>query len=431
MYQLISPWFEFERTQWPSLHTDIDCDVAIIGGGISGVVTLYYLLTKTSKKILLLEQNRVASGATGNNAGLVCNATEEILSNLRSGSRSEPSIQSAAGIDALINIINKIGANDSFIPITSSRLGFSSVDSFIRNLECEKDLRLPQWQYLLLDKDEIKQQIPEQFKRYIQFVEHNRIQQALDTIDKSYIAAAITRENLKSGRINSAKLCYQLLAYTRNEFSSRFQVFEDTLISEIRLNTEEQLLKHNNGVIRANDIVLCTNGYKNILIIDTPSQKYVDKIQKSIISREGYLAAFIDSKPTYSAIFFNEHNRYPNIPYFYLSRTPFPGEVEISLSIVGGPEFDLIDSPTSELSKARAKKSLVSEKQFLKNTFEYDKYNIHFLWRGIVGYTKNGKRWVGQDSKYPHLWYNLGCNGRGLIGAITGAENVADLMQLT
>ena len=53
-----------------------------MGAGISGVATLYYLLTSTQKSVVLFEKNRVASGATGHNAGLAIAHIEKPASEL-------------------------------------------------------------------------------------------------------------------------------------------------------------------------------------------------------------------------------------------------------------------------------------------------------------------------------------------------------------
>jgi|JI9StandDraft_1071089.scaffolds.fasta_scaffold11255_3 hypothetical protein len=44
-----SLWLDSRKSSWPQLESDLQCDVAIVGGGISGVATLYFLLTSTEK----------------------------------------------------------------------------------------------------------------------------------------------------------------------------------------------------------------------------------------------------------------------------------------------------------------------------------------------------------------------------------------------
>jgi glycine/D-amino acid oxidase-like deaminating enzyme len=68
---LRSPWLEQltkKRTLFP-FDRDLHADVVIVGAGIAGVMTAYFLLKKTKKSIVLLEGDRIAHGATGHNAG--------------------------------------------------------------------------------------------------------------------------------------------------------------------------------------------------------------------------------------------------------------------------------------------------------------------------------------------------------------------------
>ncbi len=52
------------QTTYPVLEREIDADVAIIGGGIAGLMAAYSL-TREGKKVVVLETNRIATGTTG------------------------------------------------------------------------------------------------------------------------------------------------------------------------------------------------------------------------------------------------------------------------------------------------------------------------------------------------------------------------------
>ncbi|HEX9981434.1 MAG TPA: FAD-dependent oxidoreductase [Flavobacterium sp.] len=54
--------------QYPRLKGKISADVAIIGGGITGI-TAAYLLAKQGKKVVVLEAHQLGKGATGNSTG--------------------------------------------------------------------------------------------------------------------------------------------------------------------------------------------------------------------------------------------------------------------------------------------------------------------------------------------------------------------------
>ncbi len=57
-----------ESHLFPSLHEDIQADVAIVGGGITGV-TLAYHLSEQGKSVILLEAKRIGQGSTGCSTG--------------------------------------------------------------------------------------------------------------------------------------------------------------------------------------------------------------------------------------------------------------------------------------------------------------------------------------------------------------------------
>lgn len=71
-----SVWIDTEYPVRPSLQENITADVVIIGGGISGVSTAI-ALTDQKYSVVLLERDRLASGASGRNAGFLISGTVE------------------------------------------------------------------------------------------------------------------------------------------------------------------------------------------------------------------------------------------------------------------------------------------------------------------------------------------------------------------
>lgn len=69
------------------------------------------------------------------------------------------------------------------------------------------------------------------------------------------------------------------------------------------------------------------------------------------------------------------------------------------------------------------------------STFLYKNYRLennnleyNFLWHGLMGYTKNGVRLIGTEPCNNRLYYNLGCNGIGILPSIYGASRVERLL---
>ena len=60
-----------------NLNKNIECDYLIVGGGVTGVSTAYFLAKKGAKNIILIEKDHIASGATGMAAGVLTPHTDQ------------------------------------------------------------------------------------------------------------------------------------------------------------------------------------------------------------------------------------------------------------------------------------------------------------------------------------------------------------------
>lgn len=60
----------FEIKNFKKLEENIEAEVCIIGAGITGLSTAYYL-AKSGKKVVILEKDRVASKTTGHTTGKI------------------------------------------------------------------------------------------------------------------------------------------------------------------------------------------------------------------------------------------------------------------------------------------------------------------------------------------------------------------------
>lgn len=66
-----SIWNEnIERIKYSELNGDIECEILIIGGGIAGVLTAYYL-QKAGRNVVLVEGSRIGSGMTANTTAVI------------------------------------------------------------------------------------------------------------------------------------------------------------------------------------------------------------------------------------------------------------------------------------------------------------------------------------------------------------------------
>jgi len=421
-YEYNSPWLAFERKTFSPLSGDAVCEVAVVGGGISGIVTLYYLLTETDKQVMLFEQEEIAAQATGNNAGLACVHIERPIQELVEEYGLEKTRQSFLEIDGswelMLSILDTIGANKLLTLLPNISLAMTSKEVLLGHIEREKYNRKfgrAAWHYYIADNVELDTDIE------VHRISKEKLLEKLHIIDKDFIGVAVPQEELKLGRLNSAKFCFLLLDYLSLHYPNRFAVYEHTPITAIE-EGDQLVLSHKHGKVSAQDVLLCTNGYKNFEIIKKSGEK-VERLQKALTPREGYMVGFTDPQAPYAQAFFDDRGLYEDSPYFYLSHID-------TFTVLGGPEFDEPDGHHDEKTIAkRAKISQEIYRKFLKNTYNKTDCNFSHSWYGIMGYTANGVRWVGEEPDVKHLWYNLGCNGIGITTSIGAAKRVVALLQ--
>src|SRR5438874_11060052 len=66
---------------FPPLAANTECDVAIVGGGISGAM-IAFLLVEAGLDVVLLDRREVAHGSTAGNTGLLLYELDETLHRL-------------------------------------------------------------------------------------------------------------------------------------------------------------------------------------------------------------------------------------------------------------------------------------------------------------------------------------------------------------
>jgi glycine/D-amino acid oxidase-like deaminating enzyme len=83
LYSGVEYWLTQNGTvkQWPVLNQDIHCDVVIIGAGVSGVLTAWYL-TEAGVETVVLDRRFVGGGSTAASTALLLYETDKSLNEL-------------------------------------------------------------------------------------------------------------------------------------------------------------------------------------------------------------------------------------------------------------------------------------------------------------------------------------------------------------
>lgn len=101
------------QTNYPSLKEDINVDVAVIGGGITGI-SCAYLLKKEGLKIAVIEADHIAQGTTGHTTAKITSQHNLIYYKIKNQMGKELAKQYADANESAIRMIEKI-ANENHI----------------------------------------------------------------------------------------------------------------------------------------------------------------------------------------------------------------------------------------------------------------------------------------------------------------------------
>jgi hypothetical protein len=442
-----SPWLhQLQRTRGiDKLMSDVQTDIAVVGAGIAGVMTAYFLLKNTDKEITLLEAYRVAHGATGHNAGQIVVEFEKEFHTLV----SEHGLDKAAHAEKMVRsawvLLDEIYQDANLETPMSSFMGYNgyaTVDRIIEELKNNAlriEADIPVFPIYIDENATGLDQIPHEYKSLYSLVPQENILSLLETKDTQYIGVMSERK----GCVNSAMLVEEVAGYLLSKYAGRFSLFEESPISEAVLEENGGYLKVGEQKLNAKKIILCTNGFEKFSITNTVGEEIDTKFHHMVIGNIGYMAGYLeelDHPPM--ALQYHDVKQiegghkelaYQENPYPYVTRRPFEVEPDIKHNLVcaGGPEQNIEDTTVYSHSAAFMDRALDDIEDFLQETYENAPkgyIDFKYKWHGLMGYTPTNMRVVGEEPKNRVLMYNLGCNGVGILTSIYGAKRISQIV---
>ncbi len=437
-----SPWLhQLNRTRPVAfLSNDHHTEVAIIGGGIAGVSTAFYTLKNTDKKVVLVEATKIAHGATGHNGGFLASYFERTFSSLIEEFGLEQTAKAQTAMESSWDLLDEIRSEAQIQTPMWQFTGFAAcatLEEVLVHLKNNK-LRLKaglKVETILVSEtlENLNSLTDEQYKDLYKLVPQQEIHEKLETIDTEYIAILPDRK----GCMNSALFCEELISYLLKKYPDRLTLAEHTPVRRLVLKEDHAVLDiSSKQKITAQKVVLCTNGFEKINIINTAGPSINKKFHHLVRGIVGYMAGYIEElkkEPTEISYLpkKSQHGKdiYTEDPYFYLTRRPFKiDNQEHSLISIGGPEALMDDTNNYHEEHPYPDEAKAEIDNFLINTYRHtpkDKISYRFLWHGLMGFTPNGVRLIGPEPCNKMLLYNLGCNGVGLLPSIYGGLKIS------
>ena len=366
--------------QYPRLRENIKCQIVIVGGGISGAVTAYYL-TNAGVECILVDGRTIALGSTCASTSLLQYELDIPLHRLKKIVGEQNAIRSyqlcGDAVEKLIAIMNAIGYKDYE---KKQSLYFSRHKKEIKTLKNEFEARRQAgFDVELLMKDELK-------KNY-----------GLDA------ACGIISE--KGATTNAYLFTHEIL---QNCIQRGLKVYDHTKIKMVEQRKEKVILKTEDDCIVTADHVINATGYEVINFID-----------KKIVNLD-CTYAIISEKMIENQGAWNKKTMMWNTddPYLYLCSAD-------DRIVVGGRDEAFVNIKT--MHTYLDKKTALLEKDF-KKFFPSVSFKTEFAWSGVFGKTKDSLPYIGSNSKTPGIFYALGFGGNGITFSLVAAEIITDLV---
>ncbi|PIR44660.1 MAG: hypothetical protein COV10_03580 [Candidatus Vogelbacteria bacterium CG10_big_fil_rev_8_21_14_0_10_51_16] len=435
-----SPWIaQLNRTRpVVPITKDTSADVVIVGGGIAGVTTAYFILRDRDKKVVMLEADKIAHGATGHNAGQITSYFERPLSEIVAKFGFEMALEGQRLVESAWILLDQIVAEAKLQTSLYRFAGYAGLSSFKQVTKHLKDNRLrvdygliPE-SFVVADHWNRREDIPKEFGDLYTVAPQKDILELLETNNQDYIAALSTQK----GCMNSALFSEELIGYLVATHKERFSFYEGSPVKTVRLKSDTATLDVLAHKVEAKRVILCTKGFENFSIINEAGSDIDTKFHHLVAGRIGYMSGHLEplKNPPVAISYFPRTDQKNNDPtgesYYYLTRRPQEHEGMGSCNLVctGGPDKVLPNGAEYSRKELCSENIRIEINEFLEDNYcKYPKEEPEspFCWHGPMGYTPNGIRRIGPEPCNPVLMYNLGCNGVGILPSVYGGKRVS------
>ncbi len=366
---------------YPKLEQSLKTDIVIIGGGISGALTTYYLV-KAGLSCIVVDARTVGLGSTSASTAMLQYELDRPLSDLSKQIGLAAAQRAYHMCSESINTIADISQQLNFNLFTKQQSLFYAAykkDSTFLRAEFEARKRAGLDISLLDEKD-----IQEQFG----FSAPSGILSAQGgSVDAYLFTHALLKSSVEKGLL----------------------VFDRTVISKITYERSGVKLTSDSGhTISAKKIVNAT-GYEITEFLD----KKIVKLSSTYALASEHVHAPVPAWKD-KILLWNTDD-----PYLYMRLTT---DNRIILGGRDEPFFNpkrrdkLIDSKTASLVKDFAK------------VFPDIELIPEFKWTGTFGSTKDSLPYIGTYDKTPHTYYALGFGGNGITFSVIAAEIICDMI---
>lgn len=379
----ISFWTDSVQQQnFETLSSDIQTDILVVGGGISGITTAY-CLAKAGRQVVLIEDGLPGSGETGRTTAHIVNALDDLYSELESMHGEENAKLAAESHTAAINFVEKT-VNEENIDCDFARLNG----------------------YLFLhptDKD--KTLIDEHAATRKAGIQTELLTNTPGIFNRQQLSLKFPSQ----AQFHPLKYLNGLVEAITNNGG---KIYTNTHASEFEKNT----VIANGFTIKANYIVVATNSPVNNLFTEHTKQHAYRTYVIGALLPKGSLehSLWWDTG--------NQESKWVTKPYNYARLQKYNDQHD--LLIVGGEDHKTGQADAEDISQDERYERLRS----WANTHFPSMEDVVYQWSGQVMEPVDSLAFIGKNPGEDNVYIITGDSGNGMTHGTIGGMLVSDLI---
>jgi glycine/D-amino acid oxidase-like deaminating enzyme len=365
---------------YPSLESDINCDIAVIGGGITGSLISHALL-KAGYDTVVIDKRDIGTGSTAATTSMLQYEIDTPMVKLAEMIGPEGAVSCYnAGIDS-INILNDLVKTENL------DAGFEMKRSLqvAHSKEAVKDLE-SEYEYRKKYGLNVEWLSPDTIKRIYKMESFPGIlSEEGASIDAFMFAHELFRKNSERG----------------------LRVFDHTSIKKINYGSPVTIITEEGYKVVCKRVVFCT-GFETFRMF---KKRYANIISTFACVSEQNINLYDELK---DILIWDT-----DLPYIYMRTT------DDRRLLVGGEDVPFRNGEIRDKIKDR---KAVRLQEKLRRLFPTIYFKEDYNWTGAFGTTKDGLPYIGEHPDFKNAIFVLGLGGNGITFSVQGMNLVLKIL---
>lgn len=370
-------------SSYPSMKSDEECDVLIIGGGITGSLIAHQMI-KDGYTTIVIDKREICNGSTA--------ATTSMLQ-----------YEIDTPLYKLIEMIGEEGAVESYRACSKS---IDDVEKLTKEIKARSGFRRKQSLYFASKKKDaiwLEKEYDARRKAgfEVSWLGSEDIEEKFD-VQNTY-GGILSKQGAS---IDAFKFAHEILRFNVHK---GLKIFDKTEMKSVKYLRDHNLALTTDGLnIKAKKVIYCT-GYES----------------QSMIKEH-----FVDLKSTFALVSEIDSDKLKNIeqtlmwntdrPYVYMRST------DDHRLLIGGEDEDFSDPIKRDLLLNRKEKEILRSLKRIKPDYHF---YTDFIWAGTFGETKDGLPYIGEHKDFKNSYFVLGFGGNGITFSVTGMKMASAFMK--